>query len=364
VIDVRLGDVRTTVYRIPTETPESDGTYAWDSTTMVVAEVDGAGSTGIGYSYADAAAALLIRDRFAPLLRDVPVMNVEAAWRAMVSDLRNAGRPGLGAHAVSAVDTALWDLKAKLLQVPLVALLGQVRESVPVYASGGFTSYDEATLVRQLGGWAEEGFTMVKMKVGREPPRDASRVAAARRAVGEACALMVDANGALAPHEAVAHAEAFAAANVVYFEEPVSSDDHDGLRWVRDHMPHGMAVAAGEYGYDPWYFATMLDATCVDILQADATRCLGITGLMKVAALCEAHHVPLSTHCAPSIHLHAAAAAGPLVHLEWFHDHVRIESMLFDGFVGAEGGMVRPPLDRAGHGIALRASDAERWRIG
>lgn len=361
--DPRIRDVRAAVFRIPAERPESDGTCAWSSTTMVLAEVEGEGVTGIGYSYADAAAALLIRDRFAPLLRGASAMNIEAAWRAMVADLRNTGRPGIGAHAVSAVDTALWDLKAKVLGVSVAALLGQVRDAVPVYASGGFTSYDEETLMRQLAGWAEEGFTMVKMKVGRDPGRDPARVAAARRAVGDACTLMVDANGALTRHDALAQAEAFAESNVAYFEEPVSSDDRDGLQWVRGHVPRGMAVAAGEYGYDPWYFAAMLDASCVDVLQADATRCLGITGLMKVAALCEAHHVPLSTHCAPSIHLHAAAAAGPLVHLEWFHDHVRIESMLFDGFAGARVGMVRPMRDRTGHGISLRESDARQWRV-
>ena len=363
MIELAIRDLRASVYQIPTEAPESDGTCTWSSTTMVIAEVDGDGATGIGYSYADASAASLVRDRFAPLLRGRPLMDVEAAWRAMVAELRNTGRPGIGAHAVSAVDTALWDLKAKVLRLPLVSLLGQVREHVPVYGSGGFTSYDEATLVRQLGTWAERGFTMVKMKVGREPAEDVRRVAAARRAIGDSCALMVDANGAHSRREALAQAEAFARANVVYFEEPVSSDDRDGLRWLREHMPAGIAVAAGEYGYDPWYFAALLDASCVDILQADATRCLGITGLMKVAVLCEAAHVPLSTHCAPAIHLHAAAAAGPLVHLEWFHDHVRIESMLFDGFVDAEHGTVRPLLDCAGHGIALRHADAERWRV-
>lgn len=361
--EARIREVRAAVYRIPTETPESDGTYAWDSTTMVVVEVDSEGKTGIGYTYGDAVAAGVIRDRLAPLVRDMPVMNIEAAWRAMIGDLRNVGRPGIGAHAVSAVDTALWDLKAKIVGLPLVLLLGQVRDAVPAYASGGFTSYDETKLADQLGGWASTGFTMVKMKIGRQPERDAGRVKIARKAIGDSCALMVDANGAFSCQQAVAAAHAFVASNVVYFEEPVSSDDLEGLRWVRQHAPAGMAIAAGEYGYDPWYFAAMLRASSVDILQADATRCLGITGWNKVAALCEAGHVPLSAHCAPAVHLHAAAAAGPLVHIEWFHDHVRIESMLFDGFVEAVDGKVRPALDRAGHGVALRTAAAEQWRI-
>lgn len=361
--DARIDALRTSVFRIPTDAPETDGTYAWDSTTMVLVEIEGGGMRGIGYSYADAAAAAVIDGRFAELLDGRPVVDVEAAWRAMVHDLRNAGRPGIGAHAVSAVDTALWDLKAKLFDVPLVSLLGQVHERVTPYGSGGFTSYDDATLRKQLGEWASAGFSMVKMKVGREPHRDRARVAAAREAIGDDCALMVDANGALSRHDAIAAAAAFAESNVVYFEEPVSSDDLEGLRHVRSRAPAGMAIAAGEYGYDPWYFHAMLRAGAVDILQADATRCLGITGFLKAAASCEAAHVPLSTHCAPSIHLHAAAAAAPLVHVEWFHDHVRIESMLFDGFTGVENGMLRPPRDRPGHGIALREADAQRWRI-
>ncbi|MBW3563284.1 MAG: mandelate racemase [Acidobacteria bacterium] len=361
--DARIDSVRATAYRIPTEAPESDGTYEWDSTTMVCVEVDAGGRNGFGYSYADVTAASIVNRRFADLLRGHLAMDIEAAWRSMSADLRNIGRPGIGAHAVSAVDTALWDLKAKLLDQPLVTLLGQVRDAVPAYGSGGFTSLDEKALQRQLSDWVADGFTMVKMKVGRAPHDDPKRVTGAKKAIGTSCALMVDANGALSRHQAVAAANRFAESNVVWFEEPVSSDDREGLRWVRSHAPMGMAIAAGEYGYDPWYFAAMLDASSVDILQADATRCLGISGFMKASALCEARHVPLSAHCAPSIHLHAAAASSPLVHVEYFHDHVRIESMLLDGFVAAQDGLLHPPLDRPGHGVALKSADADQWRI-
>jgi L-alanine-DL-glutamate epimerase-like enolase superfamily enzyme len=359
----RVRALRAAAYRIPTEAPESDGTHCWDSTTMIVVEADAGGQTGIGYTYSDASAAAIVRDRFAPLVEGRRAMDVGAAWDVMVADLRNAGRPGIGACAVSAVDGALWDLKAKLLGLPLADLLGRVRDSVAAYGSGGFTSLDESELSEQLGGWAASGFAMVKMKVGREPARDPGRVAAARRAIGDSCALMVDANGAYSRRQAVAAADVFAESAVIWFEEPVSSDDRDGLGFVRRHAPSGMAVAAGEYGYDPWYYADMLRSDGIDVLQADATRCLGITGWLNVAALCEAGHVPLSAHCAPSAHLHVASAARPLIHVEYFADHVRIESMLFDGFPEAREGRLRAAGDRCGHGIALRRPDAERWRV-
>jgi L-alanine-DL-glutamate epimerase-like enolase superfamily enzyme len=107
----------------------------------------------------------------------------------------------------------------------------------------------------------------------------------------------------------------------------------------------------------------MLEAGAVDVLQADATRCGGITGFLRAAALCDAFQVPLSSHCAPSVHLPVACAAPRLRHMEWFHDHVRIERMLFDGAPTLRGGHIAPDLSRPGHGLAFRHADAERFRI-
>jgi L-alanine-DL-glutamate epimerase-like enolase superfamily enzyme len=260
------------------------------------------------------------------------------------------------------VDVALWDLKAKLLGAPLVGLLGAARDAAPVYGSGGFTSYGVAELEAQLAGWVELGIPRVKMKVGTHPEADGARVRAARRAIG-AATLMVDANGAYARKEALAKALAFAEAGVVWFEEPVSSDDLEGLRLLRDHGPAGMAIAAGEYGFDLVYFRRMLAAGAVDVLQADATRCLGITGFLGAARLCQAFGLGLSAHCAPTLHTHPACAATPLVHVEYFHDHARVESMLFDGFRPPSGGALAPDRARPGLGIELKRADAERYAI-
>jgi L-alanine-DL-glutamate epimerase-like enolase superfamily enzyme len=340
-------------FTVPTDTPESDGTLEWDSTTLVVVHVEGGGERGLGYTYAHAAAATLIDDTLRNVVEGQDAFAIPAAWEALGRRVRNVGRPGIAACAISAIDAALWDLKARLLDVPLCALLGQARETVPVYGSGGFTSYDLRRLEEQLSGWCAEGIPRVKMKVGREPAADVSRVETARRAIGSA-ELYVDANGAYTPKQALAFAERFAEHGVTWFEEPVSSADFEGLRLVRERAPAGMDVAAGEYAYVPADFRNLIGA--VDCLQADATRCLGITGFLRAAALAAAHELDLSAHTAPALHLHACLAVPRLRHLEWFHDHVRIERMFFDGFVEPVAGELRPDLTRPGHGLELKTA--------
>jgi L-alanine-DL-glutamate epimerase-like enolase superfamily enzyme len=336
-------------YTIPTATPESDGTFEWTSTTLVAVHVAAGGKRGFGYSYADVATAAFIRAHFVELIVGRDAMAIDSAWAAMIRAVRNLGRRGVAAMAISAVDAALWDLKCKLLGVPLVTLLGQVRDAAPVYMSGGFTSYSVAELQEQLAGWPR-----AKMKVGRDARADRERVRAVREAIGDA-ELFVDANGAYSRKLALAQGRFFAEQNVAWFEEPVSSDDLDGLKFLRDNL--AMDIAAGEYGYELLYYENMINS--VDVIQADATRCLGITGFIKTSALCEARGTPLSAHCAPSLHAHAACALLPLRHVEYFFDHVRIESRYFDGFTEAVGGAMRPDLSRPGIGVELKAIDLE-----
>ncbi len=353
--------VSVSAYTVPTDFPEADGTLAWDETTIVIAEAGAGGETGLGYTYASTAAAHLIHDVLAPVAVGCDAMNVSAAWVAMFGQLRNLGRPGICASAVSAVDIALWDLKARLLGVSLAALLGMVRASVPVYGSGGFTSYSIAQLQKQLAGWVEQGIRAVKMKIGTVPSDDLARVCAARQAIGADAALYVDANGAYSRKQALRKAEEFADCGVSWFEEPVSSDDLDGLRLLRGRAPAGMDIAAGEYGYDLSYFARMLDS--VDVLQADATRCGGISGFLAVGPLCEAHNLALSAHTAPSVHAAAACAIRPMRDLEYFHDHARIEQMFFDGAPRPLDGALRPDLMRPGLGLDLKRQDAAPYLV-
>jgi len=360
-VAVPVESIHVSAYRIPTDAPESDGTLEWSSTTLVLVEARAGATRGLGMTYADKSTATLVHDRLAQLVKGRDAMDVAGSWHAMVGSIRNLGRPGIASMAIAAVDNALWDLKARILDVPLVALLGAARERVPVYGSGGFTSYSIDRLRDQLRGWVDAGIGRVKMKIGRDPNADRLRVSLAREAVGAATELYVDANGAYSRKEALRFADAFAALDVLWFEEPVVSDDLEGLRLIRDRAPASMDVAAGEYGYDTIYFRRMCAAGAVDVLQADATRCAGITGFMQAAAVADAFLLPLSSHCAPSMHLHPCCAAPRVRHLEYFHDHARIERMLFDGVVEPEDGALTPARDRPGFGLEFKRADARRY---
>jgi L-alanine-DL-glutamate epimerase-like enolase superfamily enzyme len=187
------------------------------------------------------------------------------------------------------------------------------------------------------------------------------RVAVARKTIGEDVGLFVDANGGYSQKEALAQARAFEQFNVSWFEEPVSSDDLEGLHFIREHAPDPMEIAAGEYGYDIDYFRRMLDAGAVDVLQADATRCGGFTGFFQAATLCDAYHIPLSSHCAPALHLHIGCATSALRHAEYFYDHVRIERMLFDGVPKPVNGALQPDRREPGMGLTIKRVDAEKF---
>lgn len=363
VSDTPVQALRTAAYKVPTDETESDGTLEWDAVTLVTAEVDAGGQTGIGYTYADQAAAVLITGTLSGVIKGRDAFDIPGCWWAMVHAIRNLGWPGLSATAISAVDVALWDLKAKLLGVSVADLLGRVHRAVPVYGSGGLTSYGEAELCRQLAGWVQDGIPRVKMKVGRDPEADVPRARAVRAAIGDGPALYVDANGAYSRKQALAMADAFAQLDVSWFEEPVSSDDLEGLRLLRDGGPSGMDIAAGEYGYEPTYFRRMLETQAVDVLQADVTRAGGISGLQAVGALCAAAQVPFSAHCAPQIHAHACGCLGRLRHIEYFHSHARVEKILFDGVLTPQDGCLRPDPGRPGLGIELKRADAERFRV-
>ncbi len=365
----RLGDaipiehVEVCAYRIPTDGPESDGTLEWDSTTLVLVQIAAGGKIGIGYGYADTATACLIRDKLAGVIRRRDASAVRSLWDAMVHSIRNLGRPGIASMAISAVDAALWDLKGRLLDVSLLTLLGAARDSVPAYGSGGFTSYSIERLKQQLGGWVQEGITRVKMKIGRHAGADYARVQAARDAIGPRAELFVDANGAYSRKQALRQSEAFAVLDVSWFEEPVSSDDLEGLREIRQHAPAGMEIAAGEYGYDLPYFRRMLEAGAVDVLQADATRCGGITGFLQVGPLCESRSMPLSAHTAPTLHAAVSCAMSCVRNVEYFYDHARIEQMLFEGALVPVEGRLVPDRSRPGLGIEFKRADAEQFAV-
>ena len=362
-MDASIQSVEAAAYTIPTDAPESDGTLEWQATTIVVVTARAGGVAGLGYTYSNAGAAQLVKETLAPAVCGADAMDVRAAYVSMCRRVRNLGRQGIAGTAISAVDVALWDLKARMLDVPLVSLVGAVRDGVPVYGSGGFTSYSIEQLQVQLGGWAAEGFPAVKMKIGRDADADRERVRFAREAIGPEVQLFVDANGAYGRKRALAQADAFAACGVTWFEEPVPADDLAGLRLIRSRVPPPMEIAAGEYGYDLLYFRRMTEAGSVDVLQADATRCGGVSGFLEAGVIGDAWSLPMSAHTAPSVHAHLCCAVPRVRNLEYFHDHVRIEQMLFDGALQPRGGRLTPDLSRPGLGIALKRRDAEEFAV-
>ena len=362
---MKVDSVRVAVYEFPLEEPEADGTLTWDSTTMVVVGVSAGDQRGIGYTYGAGACAAVVSDTLRDVVVGTDPMDVSGTWGAMVRAIRNFGRPGVVSHAISAVDCALWDLKARVMETSLVAVLGAAREEVPLYGSGGFVSLSEPQLERQLLGWVRDrGIPRVKIKIGedwgRRCARDLERVAFSRSVIGDDVALYVDANGGYTRKQAVRVARELIGHRVSWFEEPVSSDDLEGLREVRDLVD--VEVAAGEYGYDLAYFVRMLAAEAVDCLQVDVTRCGGITEFLRVAGLAAANGLQVSAHCAPAISVAPCAAVPNFRHLEFFADHERIEQQAFDGVLDPKGGMFRPDRSQPGTGLELKAKDIERFR--
>lgn len=355
---------RVSAYTVPTDRQsESDGTAEWNSTTVVIVELSAEGKTGLGYSYANEAAAKVSEELIRKEILGKSAFDIPALHSAMDRKVRNWGRPGLVASAISAVDNCLWDLKARLLQMPLLSLLGKVRDEIQAYGSGGFTSYTEKVLLDQLTCWADEGFSSVKMKIGTHPEQDVPRVKAVQKALNGKAELYVDANGAYDRQQALHKAEQFGDLGVTWFEEPVTSDDRIGLRWMVERAPAVMKIAAGEYNYTLDDARLLIEAQAVDVLQTDVTRCGGVTNFLKIGHLCDISHYPYSAHTAPSIHATLCCALAPAMNVEYFHDHVRIEHMFFDGAITARKGLLKPDASAHGLGLTLKRSDAEKFKV-
>jgi L-alanine-DL-glutamate epimerase-like enolase superfamily enzyme len=363
--DAPIERIDVSVYQVPTDQPEADGTMQWDSTTMVVAEPVAGDCRGFGYSYTTGAAAGVIEELLTKKLLGRDALDIPGAAKVMNEAVRNVGRPGVAATAISAVDVALWDLKGKLLGQPVATLLGRAFETGPIYGSGGFTTYDDETTRKQLSYWAHDlNLPWVKIKIGESwgsnVERDLHRIALAREVIGPSKGLFVDANGGYTRGQAARVAHAFAQYDVTWYEEPVSSDDLTSLAELR--LEVAPDVAAGEYGWDLAYFARMVDAHAVDCLQIDATRCGGYSDFLRSAAVAAAAGLQVSSHCAPELHLPVTLATPNLRHMEFFHDHVRIAELILDGVPQVRDGRLVPDLSRPGIGLELKKADAEQYR--
>ncbi|MGZ3773378.1 MAG: enolase C-terminal domain-like protein [Pseudobdellovibrionaceae bacterium] len=360
---ISISDFRVSVYSVPTKTPrESDGTLEWNSTTMVLVELKAQDRWGLGYTYGHPATATLAQSLLKSLVVGEDVYDISRIWQKMKKAIRNEGHYGISAMAIAAVDIALWDLKAKVLGVSLVKLIGVLRDKVELYGSGGFTSYSEEQLQQQLITWQKKGLKKFKIKVGANPDTDASRVQFVRKVIGPNAGLMVDANEAYRPIQALCMAYKFSEQNVIWFEQPISCEDLEGMKELKDRFPVGMALTSGEYIYNSARTLYYLNSRCVDVLQLDVTRCQGISGLLESAALCDIYNVPISTHCAPALHSAFGCAVRGLIHIESFFDHERIENEFFEGIYEIQNGCIYPDFSAVGHGLKLKANNIERYK--
>lgn len=358
-----IQSAKVSAFRIPTDQPESDGTAKWDSTTLVLVELAAADRTGLGFSYTNVAAANIAQQLLDKVVLGRDAFDIPSLHSALDIEVRNWGRPGLVSTAISAIDTCLWDLKSRLLERPLIEVLGKMRDEIAAYGSGGFTSYSEKQLIDQLTGWASEGLPSVKMKIGREPGKDVARVTAVQKALNGRADLFVDANGAYQRKQALEKTRQFGDLGVTWFEEPVTSDDRIGLHLLVEHAPPIMNIAAGEYCYVLDDARLLIEAQAVDVLQADVTRCGGITNFLKIGHVCETYHLPLSAHTSPSIHATLCCALVSPINVEYFHDHERIEKLIFDGAIRPTNGYLKPDLSRHGLGLELKRADAQPFQI-
>ena len=361
--DVVTG-LETSVFTVPTPVGEADGTLSWNATTAVIAEIRAGDTVGLGWSYTTAATAQVIRDHLLPAVVGAPVDAIAVLHERMRRTCRNLGTRGIVGHAISAVDIALWDLKAKVAGLPLAQLLGAGDDaSTEVYGSGGFTTLDDEQLARQVDQWTEAGCRAMKIKVaeswGSNEARDLQRTRRLRELAGDSVDLMVDANGGYTVGQARRLGAAFDELGVSWFEEPVSSDDLAGLTHVRAAVR--CDIAAGEYAYDSYDAAGL--CTVVDCLQLDATRCGGYTGWQRGAAIAAAHNLQVSAHCAPALHAFIAPAIANTRHIELFIDHVRVEAELFHGVPSVTNGVTHAGTS-PGHGMSLNPEAARYQHAG
>jgi L-alanine-DL-glutamate epimerase-like enolase superfamily enzyme len=357
---MKITGVTASVYRFPTPAPEADGTLQWDATTAVVVQVHAGELCGLGWTYSAAAAAALVREQLADAVTGRDSDDVTACLQSMRRGCRNLGTRGLVMQAISAVDIALWDLKARAHETSVAALLGSVRDEVPAYGSGGFTTMSDDELHQQVDQWRRLGFRSVKIKIGEawgtRIERDLTRVTRLRRLAGANVRLMVDANGGYTRGQARRVGHALDELGVSWFEEPVSSDDLEGLAVLRNALR--CDVTAGEYAADGYDAARLCPV--LDCLQLDATRCGGYTGFLHGAAVAAAHNLDVSAHCAPALHAPVAAAVANLRHIEYFVDHARLEPLLVEGVPSVHHGTLTPNKV-PGNGYTLRP-DAARWQ--
>ncbi len=364
---VKIARVGTTLIAIPRDPPISDATAVsmGMGAHCFVHIVTDEGLDGLGMSTASRAVRAVIDYDLKPLLEGADPLNIEGLWQEMFWRVRGIGRKGVAFQAISAVDIALWDLKAKILGLPLYKLLGPCRESVPIYGSGGWTSYTEAELVEEQLGYVERGMTRVKMKVGKDfgssTDEDVQRLRAVRKAVGDDVEIYIDANNGYTAKQAIGMARKFEESNVGWYEEPVLADDIDGLAQVVAAID--IPVATGEHEYTKYGFKDLMCRGAADIVQPDVGRVGGVTEWMKVAAMADAFNLPVASHSYQLVHLHMACATPNLMVVECLGTREAEDVILYKDCAVPSGPEWSPDPDKPGLGLELDPFALEKYGV-
>jgi L-alanine-DL-glutamate epimerase-like enolase superfamily enzyme len=363
---MKITDIGTTVLRVPDLPGIQDATIRQPErgrgALFVHIQTD-SGEVGLGVGVA--ASRSIIQDTLKPLLLGQDALAHEKLWDDMFWRVRGFGRKGVAFSAISSVDIALWDLKAKFFGVPLYRLLGPYTDRVPIYGSGGWTSFSELELVREQVGYVERGIPRVKMKVakdfGRAEDEDLRRLAAVRKAVGDDVEIYVDANNGFYAKQAIGFARRMANYDVRWFEEPVLADDVAGLAAVARAID--IPVATGEHEYTKYGFKELISQGGADIVQPDVGRVGGVTEWLKVAHLAHAFNLPVAPHAVQLVHLHLACCTPNLKVVEYLGVSEETDRLFYTDFPEPQNGMWSPYPDRPGLGLELNPRAVERYSV-
>ena len=368
---MKITDLNTTVLFNPDARPVQDATLPQASPgtggrgQLFVHVKTDEGLEGLGIGQASPGVRQVVESGLRGVLIGEDPFNIEKLWRDMFRQVRGYGRKGVAFCGVSAVDIALWDLKAKALGLPLYRLLGPCVESVPVYGSGGWTNLGERELLDEMTSYIDRGIRRVKMKVGKDfgqsEREDIQRVAAVRSAIGYDAALYVDANNGYYAKQAIYMAREFEQYQVGWLEEPVLADDIPGLAQVR--VATTIPVAAGEHEYTKYGFRELIAGGGVDIAQPDVGRVGGITEWMKVAHLADAFNLPVAPHSFQLVHLHLACATPNLKVVEYLGIAEENDRGWYTDFPEPKDGAWSPYPDRPGLGLELDPYAVEKWSV-
>jgi L-rhamnonate dehydratase len=353
--NMKIKEIRTTLLLDPSSPAFQDATMARPANGLSVLVLELTTDAGItGVSIGQGAIRSFVHNVLSDLVLQADPFNTEKIWNDMFWRVRGHGRKGVAFQAISLVDNAIWDLKAKALDMPLYRLLGPIHEQVPVYGSGGWTNYTTDELLQSQRNVRDAGFTATKLKVGKDFGKaerdDIKRVEAVRKELGDDFTIYIDANNGYYAKQAIRLAEEYKRLDVAWFEEPVLADDIPGLAQVAAATT--IPVATGEHEYTKYGFRDLITAGGVDIVQSDIAQVGGVTEWLKIAHMTEAFNLPLAPHAWCLLHLHPAMATPNLMTLEWLDIEQQNIARWFVDPPMPKNGFIKPD-DRPGNSLEL-----------